>query len=146
MPEISTWAEGWRLLEQVPAGSPCNALTWVKKLDGLDAEEMLCLARNRFPLSQSLLMVCVVEWVIFAITPAAIPAGEARLGPGSCTPHACPAAFACLCVLRRELLACGHRQRLKDVAVYDVWPWTELSCRALWPAAFVLLVLRLSRA
>lgn len=85
-------------------------------------------------------------WVIFAIMPPAIPAGEARLGPGSCTPHACPAALACLCVFRRELLACGHRQRLKDVAVCIVWPWTELSCRALWPAAFALLVLHLSRA
>lgn len=44
------WAEGRRVVEQVPLGSLCNALTWCKKLDWLDAEEMLCLARNRFPL------------------------------------------------------------------------------------------------
>lgn len=81
MPNVSMWAEGWRVVEQVPAGSPCNALTSFKKLDGLDAEEMLCLARNRFPLSWRLLMAPVVEWVIFAIVPPAIPAGEARLGP-----------------------------------------------------------------
>lgn len=38
------------------------------------------------------------------------------------------------------------REWLKDLAVYIVWPWTELSCRALWPVAFTLLVLHLSRA
>lgn len=64
---ISMWAEGWRLVEQVPAVSLCNTLTWFKKLDPLDAEEMLCLAQNRFPLSQSLLMVCVVEWLFLQL-------------------------------------------------------------------------------
>lgn len=81
MPNVSMWAKGCGVVEQVPVGSPCNALTWFRKLDWLDAEEMLCLARNKFPLSWSLLMVCVVESVIFAIVPPAIPPGEARLGP-----------------------------------------------------------------
>lgn len=107
----SVWAEGWRVVEQVPAGSLCNALTWFKKLDRLDAEEMLCLARNRFPLSQSLLMVCVVGMGYFC---NCAPSATSRRGSAGTTaavpPRTCPAALACLCVFRRERLACGHRQ------------------------------------
>jgi len=84
------------------------ALTWLKKLDGLEAEETLGLAQSRFP--SSLPTVCAVEWVGFAIVPPAIPPGEARLGPRQLYLRACPAALACLCVFRRERLACGHRQ------------------------------------
>lgn len=38
------------------------------------------------------------------------------------------------------------REWLKDLSVYIVWPWAELSCRALRPVAFALLVLHLPRA
>lgn len=145
MPNISMWAEGWRVVEQVLAGSPCNALTLFKKLDGLDAEEVLCLAWNRFPLSQSLPMVCVVKWVIFAIVPPAIPPGEAGLGPRAAVLlHTCPAAL-CLSVCIQTWVPgmWAQAEWLKNLAVYITWPRTELFCCTLQSVAFTLLALHL---
>ena len=110
MPNISMWAEGWRVVEQVPAGSLCNALTWFKKLDRLDAEEMLALARNRFPLSQSLLMVCCRMGYFCNCAPSNTSRRGSAGTEAAVPPRTCPAALACLCVFRRECLACGHRQ------------------------------------
>lgn len=138
------WAKGCGVVEQVPVGSPCNALTWFRKLDWLDAEEMLCLARNKFPLSWSLLMVCVVESVIFAIVPPAIPPGEARLGPWQLHRAYLPCS-PCLSVCIQTWVPgmWAQAEWLNDLAVYIMWPRPELFCCTPQSVAIALLAIHL---
>lgn len=138
------WAKGCGVVEQVPVGSPCNALTWFRKLDWLDAEEMLCLARNKFPLSRSLLMVCVVESVIFAIVPPAIPPGEARLGPWQLHRAYLPCS-PCLSVCIQTWVPgmWAQAEWLNDLAVYIMWPRPELFCCTPRSIAITLLAIHI---